>query len=166
MLYLALAFFVPVLFAVAVMTFAPAKTGQATGSNLVAQGIVLAVVLLLIGIFLATARRHVIEVTPDKLVVKHSLYTLVVQRSEVSGVRIRQITSMDQLGLSTRKNGIAAFGYFSGWFWGAHGKLMFCALSKLPVQLISFDTKGACKYLALSADAEMAHMIEQWAAAS
>ncbi|MRV74969.1 hypothetical protein GJ700_24960 [Duganella sp. FT92W] len=163
-LYLALTMFVPLLFTVALVSFAPTKPDATAASKLVAMAIVGTVVLGLIGVLVSTIRRHVVEMTQDSLVVKHSVYTLVVERREIAGIRIRQITSMDQLGLSTRKNGIAAFGYFSGWFWGLHGDIMFCAMSKWPVQLISFEGDVKCRHLALSADSELARKIEAWAA--
>ncbi|KAB8044627.1 hypothetical protein [Janthinobacterium aquaticum] len=68
---------------------------------------------------------------------------------------------MDQIGLSI-KNGVAAFGYYSGWFWGRHGELIFCALSKSPVYLVKFDGASKCRQLEISASPEMIRDIKQW----
>jgi hypothetical protein len=111
------------------------------------------------------ARRHAVEITADAIVIKHSLYTLVLARDAVRSVQTHKVSSVDQLGLSTRKNGIAAFGYLSGWFWGAHGDLTFCAVSQWPVYLIRFEGGSKCRQIALSASPEAIRSIENWVAA-
>ena len=114
------------------------------------------------GMLIAAAKRHVIELSQDLLVVKHSLYTLAVPRKEVASASIREVSSLDKIGLSTRKNGIVAFGYFSGWFWNTQGKLTFCAFSTLPVYLLTFEGSAKCRQLILGASPEMIRSIEAW----
>lgn len=162
MLYLALTMFGPLLLTVALVSIAPVKAGQSGGSKGVAFAIVGTILFGLLAILVCAIRRRAVTITPESLIVRHSVYTLVVNRSEVNKVQIRQIASLDQLGLSTRKNGIAAFGYFSGWFWGLNGDLTFCAMSQWPVQLITFEGSIKCKHLALSAAPELARDIETW----
>jgi hypothetical protein len=112
----------------------------------------------------ATAKRHAIEITQDALVIRHSFYTLAIERHAVQAVQARAVSSMDELGLSTRTNGIAAFGYLSGWFRGVRGERIFCACSQWPVYLITFDGRTRCRQLALSTTPEIARNIEVWAA--
>ena len=162
-LYLALLIFLPLALSAAMIHWAPPKPGQTELDNLLAFGIVGAIATVLFGMLVIAAKRHVIEISRDVLVVKHSLYTLALERSEVESAKAREVNSLDQLGLSTRKNGIAAFGYFSGWFWGAHGNITFCALSRWPVYLVTFEGTTKCRQLALSASPEVVRRIEVWA---
>lgn len=161
-LYLTLVIFVPLLLAAGVIVWTPAKPGQSDSA--VAFGIVGAISALLLGMVIAAMKRHAIELTRDALVIRHSLYTLLIERNSVTSASVREVTSVDQLGLSTRKNGIAAFGYFSGWFRGAHGDLTFCAISKRPLHVIAFEGSAKCRRLAISASPEVARSIAAWSA--
>lgn len=160
---LSLTVFIPLALALIVVFWAPAEPGQMKSDGMLEAGILGAIAISLLGMIVATARRHTMELSRDMLVIRHSLYTLVIERSTVDLAKARAITSIDQLGLSTRKNGIAAFGYFSGWFRGVNGDLTFCALSKWPVYLITFEGSGKCRRLALSASPDVARSIEAWA---
>lgn len=162
-LYLAILIFLPLALSVAAVLWVPKKTGYTKSDDLWALGIVGAIAAILLGMLIVAAKRHVIEFSRDTLVVKHSLYTLALNRSEVESAKVSEVNSLDKLGLSTRKNGIAAFGYFSGWFWGMHGNLTFCALSRWPVYLITFEGTAKCRQLAISASPEMTRNIELWA---
>jgi len=161
-LYLALTMFAPMLFTIGVVALVPAKSGQSASSEVMALTTVGVILVGLVSVLLATVSRRVVEIRPDLLVVKYSLYTLAVNRSDIKSVQVWKITSLNQLGLSTRKNGIAAFGYFSGWFCGLNGDLTFCALSKWPVYLVTFDGDVKCKQLAISASDDLARQIESW----
>ena len=163
LLYLALLIFFPLAISAAVVVWAPSKPGHGGSDTLLALAIVGAIAAVLIAVLLVAARRHAVEISGEGLVVRHSVYTLALERSEVESAKARAITSLDQLGLSTRKNGIAAFGYFSGWFRGAHGDLTFCALSQWPVYLITFEGSTRTRQLAISANAQLIHEIEAWA---
>jgi hypothetical protein len=161
--YLSLTVFIPLALALVVVFWAPSKPGQMRSDGALAAGIIAVIAIGLLSLIVTTAKRHVIEISRDTLVIRHSLYTLAIERSAVDSAKVREITSMDQVGLSTRKNGIAAFGYFSGWFWGRNGDLTFCALSKWPVYLITFEGSLKCRQLALSTSPEVARSIEAWA---
>ena len=160
-LYLTLLTFAPLLLAFGVIAWAPSKPGQ---SDTLAVWIVGAVSLLLLAMIATTVKRHAIEITGKALVIRHSMYTLRIERSAVVSASVREVGSLDQLGLSTRKNGIAAFGYLSGWFRGAQGDLTFCAISARPLYLITFNGSANCRRLAISASPDVVRAIEAWCA--
>ena len=154
---LGLIMLVPVALAFIFVFLAPPKPGQGAP----AAAILGAVLLIIAGIFAAAVLRHGIEFRPGALTVRHSLYTLRVDRTDI--LDIRPLQSLAELGLSTRTNGIAAFGYFSGWFRRARGERTFCAVSALPVYLITLKESVGTRYLALSAGPELARSLEAWA---
>ena len=160
---LALIGFIPLALAVAVIFWAPPKAGQTASDAWLAAAIVGVIAIGLFGLIAVTAMRHSIDVTPAALVIRHSMYTLVMERSAVKSATVREIKSLDQLGLSTKKNGVAAFGYFSGWFRGTRGELTFCALSTWPAYLVTIEGDAKCRRIALSASPELARSIEAWA---
>lgn len=160
--YLALLILLPPALAVAAVFWAPSKPGHGKSDDVLALSIIGVIAVGVSGMLIAAAKRHVIELSQDILVVKHSLYTLAVPRKEVASASIREVSSLDKIGLSTRKNGIAACGYFSGWFWNTQGKLTFCAFSTLPVYLLTFEGSAKCRQLILGASPEMIRSIEAW----
>lgn len=162
-MYLAATVFGPIVFSVGVILWTPPKPGSTESGNLVAASIVGFISLGLLAIIVATAKRRVIEISADSSVVKHSLYTLRIERSSVSSISVKEITGIEQIGLSTRKNGIAAFGYFSGWFHTMNGDPAFCAVSEWPVFLITFEGSLKCRHLALSASPPVVQSIAAWA---
>lgn len=165
MLYLALVIALPLVFSLAVLAWAPPKPGQSPSASIVAAGIVAAVALGLLGLFVAMMKRHAIEITRETLVVRHSLYTLSIERASVTAVSVQEVASVNQLGLSTKSNGIAAFGYFSGWFRAARGEPVFCAISARPLYLITFEGSTPCRQLAISTSLDVANRIAEWGAA-
>ena len=100
--YLALAVFVPLIFAAAVIAWAPPKPGNAESGKLLSAAVVGSIALGLMGIVVTTARRRVIEIGGEALTIRHSLYTLVLKRSEVRSMTIREVESVGELGLSIR----------------------------------------------------------------
>jgi hypothetical protein len=164
LMYLAAVTAIPLALTVLAIFFAPLKLGETERSIFLGLGIV-GLVVLIIGWMLMTAvLRHTITLHADALVLKHSMYTFQLQRSEISAIKVSAIDSVEQLGLAIRKNGIAAFSYYSGWFWGRKNELIFCAVSTYPVYLISFEGTAKCRQLALSATPAMAERILKWAA--
>lgn len=127
-------------------------------ASLVGVAIILAVGLLVLGMIASVVMRHSVEVSGNALVVKHSMYTLRVERSALRAVQ--HITSPEQLGLSTKKNGIAAFGYYSGWFSGTRNETIFCAVSTLPADVLSLEGHPKCQRLAISSNP----LVAAWAA--
>lgn len=161
--YLAFTIFMPLLLAAVLIIWVPSKPGQTGSDFVIAAGVLGIVSIVLLVLVVVVAHRHAVEIVDDAIVIKHSLYTLVLERNEVNLAHTSKVNSIDQLGLSTRKNGIAAFGYYSGWFWGAYGDLTFCAVSKWPVYLIKFEGSSKCRQIALSASPEVISSIENWA---
>jgi hypothetical protein len=147
----------------ALVAWAPAKPGHTPADTLMAGGVVAGVVLLLAAIMAAAAMRHAIEITPGAIVVRHSIYTLTLDRAAVTSATVRAIASIDEAELTTRKNGTALFGYYSGWFRDKRGALAFCAASATPLYLVTLEGDTKCRQLVLSASPEIARDIAEWA---
>lgn len=124
-----------------------------------------AALLVLVVILFFVMSRHTVEVGPERLTVRHSLYTLSIDRSAVSAAKIQQVRTISCLGLAVRTNGIAGFGYRSGWFRTNDSSRAFCAVSQGPLYLVTFEGFADCRQLALSANADIAGKIAAWAGA-
>ncbi|WP_338761698.1 hypothetical protein [Massilia sp. METH4] len=161
-LYLALAVFVPLLFAVAVIWWRPSTAGDAESDQARAAAVLAVMAIGLGAIVAAAAHRRAVELDADVLVIRHSVYTLALDRSRIASAAVKEVATVEELGLRTRANGIAAFGYLSGWFRTRHGQLMFCAISAWPVYHIALDGEAECKEIALSASPELARRIAAW----
>lgn len=125
--------------------------------------VILAIVAVALATLLLAARRRAIDVDDDAIVVRHSLYTLRLRRAEVAALRVTPVASVAELGLSLRCNGIAAFGYYSGWFSGPRGARTFCAVSTWPAYLVAVEGSARCRHIALSMPPELAQRIAAWA---
>lgn len=163
LLYLALSLLTPMLLSVALICWAPAKPGHTPNDTLIAVGVVVVIVLLFAAIVAAAAMRHAIDITPGAIVVRHSLYTLTLERAAVTSATVRAIDSIAEAGLTTRKNGMALFGYYSGWFRGRRGAPTFCAASATPLYLVTLEGDTKCRQLVLSASPGIARDIAAWA---
>ncbi|GAB2844717.1 hypothetical protein GCM10027277_10770 [Pseudoduganella ginsengisoli] len=161
--YMALVLFAPVVLTVALVCWAPPKPGQTQADMWIAVGVVALLVVMMTAILSLSALRHAIDITPDTLVVKHSMYTLKLERAAVTSATVRELPSMDAARLSTKKNGTALFGYYSGWFWDTRSNLTFCAVSGQPVYLVAFEGSAKCRQLVLNASPEVAQRIAAWA---
>lgn len=117
--------------------------------------------LLVVLYFILT--RYSVAITPEQLVVRHSIYTFKLARSEVKAVSARQVAASADLGLVIRTNGVAGFGYLSGWFRRIGNEKTFCAVSQGPLWLLTFEGSAKCRQLALSASPETIRSIEDWA---
>jgi len=106
--------------------------------------------------------RRQIVLSDNKLVISHSFYTLSIARSDVSSVTVTELAKADELGISTKKNGVAGFGYLSGWYNGPYGDLMFCAISSRPIYRVELDGNLRCSIIGLSCSAQMAQQIARW----
>lgn len=160
--YLAVTIVLPLAFAAVMVAIAPPKPGQTATDNIVALSIVGTVAIGLAAMFMLALMRRSVDMTADMLTVKHSLYTLRVGRADFVSMDVRQISSLDQLGLSTRNNGIAAFGYLSGWFSDIHGGVIFCAVSEKPIYLVTFEGQLKCRQLVLSANPDVVVRLKEW----
>lgn len=120
-------------------------------------------VLVAGGLMLAIVARRSIVLAPDKLTVKHSFYTLDIVRSDASGAQVKRLHERREIGISTKRNGVAAFGFYSGWFFADGGKPCFCAVSALPVYAVYLPNNAECAVLAISCTEEMAEALREWA---
>ena len=75
----------------------------------------------------------------------------------------RDSGTLSEIGLALRTNGVAGFGYLSGWFRRVGNEKIFCAVSQGPLWLLTFEGSAGCRQLALSASAETVRRIEEWA---
>ncbi len=139
-----------------------AVSHSASTPTMVILGVVL---LVFLAILFFVASRHSVEVGPERLTVRHSLYTFSIDRRAINAAKVQQLRTNGCLGLAVRTNGIAAFGYLSGWFRTSDGSRAFCAVSHGPLYLVTLDGSPDCRYLALSGNADVAGKIEAWAAA-
>jgi len=125
--------------------------------------ILAAALLVLVAILYFVMTRHTVEVDAQRLTVRHSLYTLSIERGAVGTAKIQAVRTVGCLGLAVKTNGIAAFGYRSGWFRTNDGSRAFCAVSQGPLYLVTFEGYADCRQLGLSANADIAGKIEAWA---
>jgi len=153
---LALILITPLALVIAAMSHSGVNTAEFVLGALIAGFLVLLY-------FVVT--RHAVEISPERLTVRHSIYTVAIERSAISAAKVQQVRTAGCLGLAVRTNGIAAFGYLSGWFRTGDSRRAFCAVSQNPLYLVTFEGNPDCRQLALSADADVARQIEAWAAA-
>lgn len=161
---LALLLCAPLILSMAVVLLAWPKQGQAHGGLAVPVGLIVVTVIGLLGIVVAMMGRRVVGISPSTLHVKHSLYTLAIDKSSVTTISVCEVQSLADLGLAKKTNGIAAFGYRSGWFRRKQGDSIFCAVSTGPMYLIALGGHGKYRHLALSANVELIRRIEMWGA--
>lgn len=127
--------------------------------------IVAMTVLLIITVCGAMVGRRSIELGSDELAIRHSFYSIKIARHDVSAVEVEELKSMDELGLTLKTNGVAAFGYLSGWFRMRNGARIFCAASAKPIYRVTFSSARLnCSTLALSCSKDMAESIRRWLA--
>lgn len=161
--WLAVLLLTPMLLVSIAVTGAPPKPGHAGTDLLLGWSVIGAVTLVLLATLVMIARRHVIEIDEHVLVVRHSLYTLRLRRADVDALRVRRVAALDELGLGLRTNGIAACGYYSGWFSGRGGERTFCAISTWPAYLVTVEGTARCRRIALSMPTDVALRVARWA---
>ncbi|WUR15451.1 hypothetical protein E7V67_010215 [[Empedobacter] haloabium] len=161
--WLAVMLLTPILLVSVAVTQVPPKPGHTAMDALLGWSVLGAVTLVLLTMLVMMARRHAIDIDDNVLVVRHSLYTLRLRRADVGALHLRRVTSRNELGLGLRTNGIAACGYYSGWFSGQRGERVFCAVSTWPAYLVTVEGNARCRRLALSMSAEVAQRVARWA---
>ncbi len=125
--------------------------------------IVAMTVLLIVTVCGAIIARRSIELSADELSIRHSYYSLKIARRDVSAVEVTKLASMSELGLTLKTNGVAAFGYLSGWFRLRTGARIFCAVSAKPIYRVTLTAARLdCTTVALSCSEEMAESIRRW----
>ena len=125
--------------------------------------IIIALTVGLAGVLAATATRHLLSLDAQALTVRHSLYTLRIDRKDVTALRVERLSNLHSLDLGLRTNAIAFFGYYSGWFGGMGREKTFCAISGGPLFLITIDGPVRCKRVALSLSNQAADDVRAWA---
>lgn len=139
----------------------PEKLHMDSTSN----GLIVASILSLFigGVFIvAIALRHTVFIEDDRLIVSHSFYTLVLLKTEIQDIELSQIETIRESGITIRRNGIAAFGFYSGLFGCSQNGLGFCAISAFPAH--KFVIKGNSRFsqLFLSCSGTFAKEIYEW----
>ncbi|WEF35120.1 hypothetical protein [Pseudoduganella chitinolytica] len=137
----------------------PPKPGH---DPLLGWSAILAIGAVSVATLLLAARRRAIDVDEHTIVIRHSLYTLRLRRADAAALRVTPVASLDELGLRLRRNGIAAFGYYSGWFSGPQGERTFCAASTWPAYLVAVEGSVRCRRIALSMPPELARRLAAW----
>ncbi|NHZ87560.1 hypothetical protein F2P45_00710 [Massilia sp. CCM 8733] len=128
------------------------------GGMLIASG-VLALVLCA-----SMLKRHSVELGPDAIVVKHAFYTFRLARADIRAPAVERLPDVRSLGISNKRNGIAAFGFYSGWFNATSGERVFMAVSGAPVVVLRFTGHPKCSVLAVSSGGNLEADLAAWLA--
>ena len=107
--------------------------------------------------------RRSLTIGDDAIVVRHSLYTLRIERADAGALRVTPLRDMAWLATAYRRLGTAAFGYLSGWFRLSMAADGFCAVSQGPLYQVDFQRGGRPAVLVLSCDSATADQITRWA---
>lgn len=156
---LALAFGIPALVPLGFATAAPAKSVTA----LAAAALCIVIGVLAIGVLLL---RRSVEIAGEELRVRHGFYSWRIGRTAIGRVETRELAKARDLPLSLKRNGVAIFGLYSGWFYGARGEDVFCAVSAQPVFVFRFSGVGKSRTLAISCSSAMAAAITAWSSSA
>lgn len=154
----------PILVSAAGIFFFPGSNNARPSDVWLSISLLMLSVVIVGGLLISLLRRHEIILTDACLIIKHSFYTAQFDRQNIKGADITSVDNVNLLGISTKRNGIAAFGVFSGWFYAERGDICFCAITSMPVY--NFRFKGALKapLLAVSCSSEMSEAIRVWSA--
>lgn len=106
--------------------------------------------------------RHSVELGADAIVVKHAFYTLRLARGKIQAPAIERLPDVRSLGITTKRNGIAAFGYYSGWFNASKGERVFMAVSGTPLVVLRLAGHPKCSVLALSSSGSLEADLAAW----
>lgn len=107
------------------------------------------------------ARRSVV-VVGNVLTVRSAFYTLSIARDQMASPALAQVASRSALGITLKRNGIAGFGFLSGWFYAMRGEKMFCAVSTYPACHLIFRGHPKCSSAAISHTEAVANVIQAW----
>lgn len=155
-------FAVPLLFATGFYFLTPhAKAPTAIETGFV-SGMLIASAMLGLLVCTSMLLRHSVALTADALVVRHAFYTFRLERARIQGPGITRSADVTSLAISTKRNGIAAFGYYSGWFNVAHGERAFLAISGAPIVVLRFTGHPKCSVLAVSGGAILEAELAAW----
>lgn len=130
--------------------------------RVIANGLLLlsAITPLLFG-FLMLGRRTV-AITTDALTIRHTFYRISIQRTELQQFSVRLLEPPVAEHLAIKTNGIAAFGFYSGWFSDHYGKKVFCAVSGQPVYLLELAGHPRLDTIIMSATPAVFQALQGW----
>ncbi|HEX8614312.1 MAG TPA: hypothetical protein VF800_23780 [Telluria sp.] len=126
------------------------------------SGLLIASGLLAVATCACMLARRSVELTGDEIVLKHSFYTLRLRREAMQAPVISCTDDIRSLGIAIKTNGIAAFGYYSGWFNATDGQPIFLAISGAPIVVLRFAGHPTCSVLALSASDALQAKLAAW----
>lgn len=152
----------PILLSAAVVFAFPLGHDATSAEMRLAAALLLLCVLLVGGLLASIVMRRSIVLDADSLTVKHSFYTIRFRKDQLQSVKIMRLVNADQLGLTTKRNGVAAFSFYSGWFYVDSGQICFCAVSSVPIYQLRFIGSIPCRLLAVSCSEAMAEAIRAW----
>lgn len=106
--------------------------------------------------------RRSFSISDNSLQIKHTFYSVDLNRRELKNIQISEITESISSYISTKRNGVAAFGFYSGWFNGQYGKGIFCAVSRKPIYLLEFEGHNKLSAVLLSCNVEGFQALTEW----
>jgi hypothetical protein len=162
-LFVGLLFVMPILLA-AIGTFGFPESHQSSKEELwFSTTVLIAAAIISIVVCRSMITRRSVELTEEYILVKHTFYTFQVHWRDIHSVTVSRTSDVPDLKISTKKNGIAAFGFYSGWFNADYGELVFLAISVPPILVIRFAGHPKCSAVALSCSSAMEAGIRAWA---
>ncbi|UOD28626.1 hypothetical protein INH39_24735 [Massilia violaceinigra] len=108
--------------------------------------------------------RHSVDLGADAIVVRHAFYTFRLARADIRASAIERLPDVRSLGITTKRNGIAAVGYYSGWFNASKGERVFMAVSGVPLVVLRFTGHPKCSVLAMSSSGSLETDLAAWLA--
>lgn len=152
----------PILLSAAGVVAFPLGHGATSSDVHLAAALLLLCFLLVGGLLASIAMRRSIVLDADSLTIKHSFYTAQFRKDRLLSVTITCLENADQLGLSAKRNGVAAFSFYSGWFNADAGQICFCAVSSVPIYQLHFIGTMPFPLLAVSCSESMVEAIRAW----
>lgn len=155
-------FAAPLLFAASVYFFTAHDKVPGAAEQGFTGGLLIALALFAAATCASMLARRTVELGADAIVVRHSFYTLRLQRGELHAPAVSRVDDVRSLGITIKTNGIAAFGFYSGWFNSAHGGKLFLAISGAPVVVLRFTGHPRCAGLAMTGGAALEADLAAW----
>lgn len=152
----------PILLSAAGVVAFPLGHGATSSDVHLAAALLLLCFLLVGGLLASIVMRRSIVLDADSLTIKHSFYTVRFRKDRLQSVKVTRLENADQLGLTTKRNGVAAFWFYSGWFYADAGRLCFCAVSSVPIYKLHFIGTVRCPLVAVPCSENMADAIRAW----
>lgn len=144
-----------------ILLFPFSSEAQST-SNVIGLVLVGLAFIFSVAILFLIAMRREIMIVDNYLLLKHTFYSIKVDKSKIKSLSLEVRNNVPTDFISLKINGIAAAGFYSGWFLNSVGKKIFCAVSKKPVCRIEiFDDDGFSEVIFSCPENSFAE-IRQW----